>query len=235
MKKFFIGILFFPILIFVVGLVFIFAGKGLNFISPAKQDIKKSEDNVIPAVKKDEVKTAAPLMPKPISKLNIKYLADKYYNVAGSTRDEIRSSMVQAKKGTFLEGHDAATTVETNIKFTRRQLADKCEAAMTQFNLIFTYTYPKWVPPKNAAPDLVAKWGAFLAALKVHEEGHTKIEIERANTLMRELQTMPSRSTCEDFDSAWQAKANAFDLETKEIEARYDSDTQSGKSQNVIF
>lgn len=143
--------------------------------------------------------------------------------------------MIEAKRGTFLEGHDAATTIETNINFTRRQLADKCEAVMTQFNLNMTYIYPKWIPPLDAAPDLVAKWGAFLAALKVHEEGHAKIETERANIVMRELQKMPPRSTCEDFDSVWQAKANAFDLETKEIEARYDSDTQSGKSQNAIF
>ena len=143
--------------------------------------------------------------------------------------------MTQAKKGTFLAGHDAATTAETHINFARRQLSDTCEAVMTQFNLIVTYTYPKWIPPQGVWPDVTAQWNSFIAALEVHEEGHAKIEVERASATLQELQRIPMQPTCEAFENIWQAKAGLLDQETKELQARYDRDTQSGKTQGASF
>ncbi len=233
MKNFFIGILLFPLIIFAVGLVLVLAGKGLDFILPSKEK-PAAEETAAPSAEKVRTQPTTSA-PKAISKVTVKYSATQYYTATGSTRDEIRASMAQAKLGTFLGGHDAATTAETNINFARRQLTDKCEAVMTRLDLILAFTYPKWTPSQGASSDLIAKWDSFLAALKIHEEGHAKIEIERANIVMQELQKIPAQSTCEAFDGVWQAKADALDQETKSIEAQYDRDTQSGKSQGVAF
>lgn len=235
MKKLFIGILLFPVLIFAVGLIFVFIGKSLNFISPSKPDSRTSEDRAAPVTEKSGTHATTSPAPKQILKPSIQYADTQYYNVTGFTRNEIRASMTQAKKGTFLEGHDAVTTAEMNINFSRKQLAGKCETVMTQFDLIITYTYPKWTLSQNAPSDLVAKWNSFIAALTVHEEGHVKIETERATVVMEELQKIPTYPTCEEFDQAWQTKADTLDLETKQIEAKYDQDTKSGRLQGVIF
>lgn len=234
MKKVFIGIILFPILIFVIGLVLVLTGKSFNFISPSKEE-PAIEESAVPAAREIEAQTATIPGPKSISKPTIKFAATTYYDVTGSTRDEIRASMNQAKQGTFLERHDAVTTAETKINFARRQLADTCEAVMTRFDLTLTYTYPKWTSPQGVSSDLVAKWDSFIAALKVHEERHAKIETRRAFVVMQELQSMPSYPTCEAFDQAWRAKADALDSETKQLQTQYDRDTQSGKLQGAIF
>lgn len=234
MKKLFIGILLFPVLIFAVGLVLVLAGKSLNFISPQKEK-PADKENIIPATEKNGTQTTTTPSPKQILKPTVQYATTKYYHVTGSTKDEIRANMTHAKRGTFLEGHDAATTAETNINFARRQLAGKCESVMTKFDLILTYMYPEWTFPQNVSSDLVVTWNSFIAALKTHEEGHVKIEIERAMIVMQELQKMPVYPTCEAFDDAWRAKADTLDLETKQIEAQYDRDTQSGKLQGAHF
>lgn len=211
MKKVFIGIILFPVLIFAVGLVFVLAGKGWNFISPS-----------VPS-------------DKAVTKPGINYIPTQYYDAVGSTIDEIRASMTRARQDTFLEGHPAVTLVKTNINFTTRQLVNTCKAVMTKFDLDITYVYPRWTSPQGVSSDLVAKWKSFVAALKIHEEGHAKIEIERANILMNELQKLSAYPMCEDFNRAWRSKASAFEVETKQIEARYDRDTQSGKLQGAIF
>lgn len=210
MKKVFIGIILFPVLIFAVGLVLVFIGKGLNLISPSAE--KKS-----------------------VTEPAVNYVPTQYYDAVGSTIDEIRASMARARRDTFLEGHPAVTIVKTNVNFTTRQLVNTCKAVMTKFDLDITYVYPGWTPPQGISSDLVAKWNSFVAALKVHEEGHAKIEIERAAVVMNELQKLPAYPKCEDFDRAWRSKASALESETKQIEAQYDRDTQSGKLQGAIF
>lgn len=210
MKKLFIGIILFPVLIFIVGLILVFAGKGLNLISPSAE--KKS-----------------------VTEPSVNYASTQYYDAVGVTIDEIRASMTRARKDTFLEGHPAVTIVKTNINFTTRQLVNTCKAVMTKFDLDITYVYPRWTPPPGVSSDLVAKWDSFVAALKVHEEGHAKIEVERASVAMNELQKLPSYPKCEDFDRTWRARASALEAETKQIEAQYDRDTQSGKLQGAIF
>ena len=102
MKKILIGLILFPVLIFILGLAFVFIGKGLNFISPSKPDSQTSEVKTVPVTEKGRTQTAASPAPKQISKPTIKYADTKYYTVTGSTRDEIRASMTQAKKDTFL-------------------------------------------------------------------------------------------------------------------------------------
>lgn len=210
MKKLFIGILLFPVLIFVVGLVLVLAGKGFNFISPSAE--KKS--------------VTAPA---------VNYVPTQYYDAVGSSIDELRASMIRTRKDTFLEGHPAVTIVKTNINFTTRQLVNTCKAVMTKFDLDITYMYPRRTPPQGVSSDLVAKWNSFIAALKIHEEGHAKIEIERASVVMNELQKLPAYPKCEDFDRAWRSKASALEAETKQIEVQYDRNTQSGKLQGAIF
>lgn len=232
MKKILIGILLFPLVIFAVGVTLVFVGKGLNiFKGPDSQMITSTET---PEAQKRSVPATSSPLPAQITKPAITY-ATKYYAVSGSTKEEIRASMVAARKGTFLEGHSAATTAEVHIRFSRRQLAAVCEAALKQFDLTITYTYPQWTPAPGTSADVIAQWNTLLAGLTIHEEGHAKIEADRAVVIMEELKKLPRSATCDAFDTAWKQKVEMLDQESKQIEAQYDRDTQSGKTQGAIF
>ena len=233
MKKILIGFLLIPVIIFAVGATFVLVGGGLNSLFKKDSGAPVTEKTASQAEKAETSAATAPVSAQ-VTKPSVSY-ATAYYDVSGSTKDEIRASKVQAKKGTFLQGHDAATTAETRINFKRRQLAGKCETVMDAFVVKLTYTYPRLITLSDVSSEVASEWSQFIVALTVHEEGHAKIETERASLLLKELQSLPSFATCEEFDQTWQARANVFDQETKQIEAAYDRETQDGKTQGVIF
>lgn len=232
-KKIFIGFLLLPLGIFGVGVMLILLGVGTNFIFHTNTSSKSK--TTVPSVTSTTSKntSAAPTG----SVVSAPHIAFKttYYNPTGSTRDEIRANMTALRQGTFLVGHDAATTSKIDINFQRRQLSGTCETRMSQFDLTLTYTYPKWTPPANIPPELIAQWNIFIAALKVHEEGHANIEISRVKELFTALKSIGTYATCDEFDRVWQAKADTMDAETKKIEAKYDQDTKGGQTQGVRF
>lgn len=231
MKKIFIGLFLFPIAIFVIGILAIVIGKSTGLITPKSPEVRiEKGEATIPTGSGNK----QAVRPVALSRPNIKY-ATEYYDVFGSTRDEIRASMEQKKTDTFLEGHDAATISKTTINFATKQLTNKCDAVLIQFDSFITYVYPRWDSPTGALADLVSKWNSFQATLKIHEEGHAKIEADRIHLLFQELISFSEHKMCDGFDHAWRAKADAFDAESIQLGAEYDRATQSGKTQGASF
>ncbi|MDP3769911.1 MAG: DUF922 domain-containing protein [bacterium] len=235
MKKILIGVLIFPVLIFAVGLILVFAGKGLNiFSSPESPESSMVLPEATDTGTKARDGSTSPA-PRQITAPNIINDPTEYYIVTGATKEEIRASKFQSKKGTFFEGHDAATVAQTSINFRRRQLADKCEAVLTQFDLHMGFIYPKWITPPSASPEVITAWNAFIAALVVHEERHAEIELKNILDTFTALTQMPSYATCEEFDRAWQEIAETRERKDREDQAEYDRETRSGRLQGVSF
>ncbi|OGZ06817.1 MAG: hypothetical protein A3C13_00720 [Candidatus Lloydbacteria bacterium RIFCSPHIGHO2_02_FULL_50_11] len=241
MKKIIIGFILVPVIIFAIGATFVLVGGGLNSLFEKDSDAPNS---TAPAAVPDEVgsageKTSSSALqtstPRPIMKPNIINEPTEYYVVTGATKEEIRASMAQAKMSVFLDGHVGATSAQTKINFKRRQLSDRCEVVMTQFDLHMGFIYPKWTPPPGVSSEVVVAWDAFIAALTIHENGHAEIELRNIANTFEALKQMPSYATCDEFDSVWQAMAEKREREDRAEQARYDQETQSGKLQNVTF
>ncbi|OGZ10232.1 MAG: hypothetical protein A3D65_04010 [Candidatus Lloydbacteria bacterium RIFCSPHIGHO2_02_FULL_50_13] len=234
MKKL-LFILLIPFIIFAFGVVLVFVGGGLDALFSKAPSSPKVTSGVSP---EDGAGAQVVYVPAPleIGAPNVINVPTEYYTVTGATKEEVRASMAQAKKtNVFLEGHVGATSAQTGINFKRRQLADKCEAVLTQFDLRMGFIYPRWAQPPGASSEVIAAWGAFIAALIVHEEGHAKIELENITETFQALKQMSPYATCEEFDRAWQALAEKREREDRAEQARYDVETQSGKLQNVTF
>lgn len=231
MKKIFIVLFLFPIAIFVIGILAVVIGKSTGLITSKSPEVRIKSGETSPTMGSGDRQAPRPIV---LSKPNIKY-STEYYDVFGSTRDEIRASMEQKKMSTFLEGHDAATISKTTINFAKRQLTEKCDTVLVQFDSFITYVYPRWDPPAGALADLVSKWNAFQTTLKIHEEGHAKIETDRIHFLFREFISFSEYKMCDEFDRVWRARADAFDAESIQLGAEYDRATQGGKTQGASF
>ncbi|OGZ56234.1 MAG: hypothetical protein A3G60_01860 [Candidatus Ryanbacteria bacterium RIFCSPLOWO2_12_FULL_47_9c] len=234
MKKIIIGFILLPLIIFATGVMFVLVGGGLNSMFKKDSGVSTAENKTQPQTEKTDVPSAQAPNITQVTKPAISY-AITYYDVSGLTKDEIKANMTQARKGTFLEGHNGATTAEININFKRRQLADKCETVMDKFDLSLIYTYPRLTSLPSVSSGIAAAWNTFIAALKVHEEGHAKIEVERANILFQKLLSLPEYKTCEEFDQTYDVATNTHEEETKLIGAQYDKDTQGGRLQGISF
>jgi len=84
-----------------------------------------------------------------------------YYNISGSTEDELKQQM--SLLGPI--GDDG----KRHWSYTKWD--------MGEFGLFYNMNViiPRWTPPKDVDPDLIAKWDNVVKTLAIHENGHVKI------------------------------------------------------------
>ncbi|WP_437554758.1 DUF922 domain-containing protein [Sorangium sp. So ce367] len=87
---------------------------------------------------------------------------------------------------------------------------------------------PRWRPPPNAAPALVATWEAELRALVAHEEGHRDLAIAAGAAVAVALETTPPAASAEALDEAMMTRADAALAAARERERAYDQATAHG-------
>ncbi|MGK3990823.1 DUF922 domain-containing protein [Sorangium sp. So ce136] len=85
---------------------------------------------------------------------------------------------------------------------------------------------PRWRPPPNAAPALVATWEAELRALVAHEEGHRDLAIAAGAAVAEALETTPPAASAEALDEAMMTRAEAALAAARE--RAYDQATAHG-------
>jgi predicted secreted Zn-dependent protease len=112
-----------------------------------------------------------------------------YYDIRGSTEEDLRQQMNWLGP-VGLDG-------KTHMGF--------CEWE-GEVSLKITMTLPRWTPPENAAPNLIAKWDNFVKNLAKHENGHAII-----------------------------ARANAGSPNIQGLSDAYDAETNHGANQGVSF
>jgi predicted secreted Zn-dependent protease len=68
--------------------------------------------------------------------------------------------------------HHGRADWKVSYRFTTRPGGGGCAVESLSTELDLQMTLPRWSPPAGASRDLVARWERYLAALRVHEEGH---------------------------------------------------------------
>jgi predicted secreted Zn-dependent protease len=115
-------------------------------------------------------------------------------------------------------------------------LLGKCTAKKISVNFQSKITLPEWRSSGTFDVNVLPRWNQFIAALKVHEQGHVEIALAEAKTLVAELETMsPIRAdNCNQLDDKIRQK---FDIAVKigaEASERYDALTKHGQLQGAV-
>ena len=94
-------------------------------------------------------------------------------------------------------------------------------------------TLPRWRPPADADPALVAEWRRFLTALEKHEAGHKDISARAGRDIARKL------SGYSDMCSMINARANelARSITDKAVveQREFDEATRHGLNEGALF
>ena len=118
------------------------------------------------------------------------------------------------------------TTWELRWGWTRAPY-DPCAVASASVDTLASVALPRWDPPPDADPALVAEWGGWLARLERHEQGH--VDLVRAFADSAEVRI--AGSSCDRVEA--EGAALVASLHAAQID--YDRLTGSGHTQGASF
>ena len=163
------------------------------------------------------------------------------YDATGGTVREITASMkanpARPKDTPDLVGQEfsaALTATTSRLTWSGSNAAGICSATSVAATLEVTFTYPRWLPPSNPAPEVVQRWNAYIGDLQLHEGGHQQIGIDAADDAVGRVKALRiANCTQATFDAvatqAWQAAMQAG----READLSYDAVTHHGLTQGL--
>lgn len=156
-----------------------------------------------------------------------------FYDVTGSTPAELWSSMRAAAP---LAGQQPAYGLTSwNVTWrTRWGGTGQCRVTFADVQLQMRVTMPRWTPPADASPELVAQWETFIRALAVHEAGHASRAAEAARQVRRALEGV-SMPTCGMMELRTRAVAEQVLNQHRARDRDYDAQTRRGATQGAIW
>jgi predicted secreted Zn-dependent protease len=162
-------------------------------------------------------------------------LVQSDYQVHGSNEDELLRALLGRGPTVGNLPVFASTAWEVRWRFQPRRRAGQCEIERISVTLNITTRLPHWVAPANASQQIRSDWAAFVAALAVHEKGHTQLGTLAADSVLRVLGTHRNARgySCDGLVSDAHAAAEATLQHYHEKNIRYDLDTSHGAAQGV--
>lgn len=155
----------------------------------------------------------------------------QYYGISGNTADGLRSQM--SSKGP--SGYDGYTNWNVRWSYPVESSGTAYVTGPLTVVVDVEETLPEWTPAAGAPADLVAKWNAYIAALKLHEDGHKDIGIEAGNAVMNALKSVPPQPSPADLRQAADAAAAGALGGFSGRDETYDDTTGHGATQGARF
>ena len=157
-----------------------------------------------------------------------------YYEVHGRTAAQLAADMRrEGPKGDDGQRRTAYTDSKLRWQFTTRPDSAACRAAGVRVTIAAEVLMPRWVPPADTEPGVLAMWNESMAALAVHETGHSDIRVRFATAIRDRITAL--RTRCDRFTVEADSASNAIVAEMRAAQERYDADTENGLTQGTGF
>jgi predicted secreted Zn-dependent protease len=150
-----------------------------------------------------------------------------YYDIYGSSVKELRREM-HAKHPSGFDGFNGDATTKWSIRWTWKGYGtNQCDLSSAKVTYSIQVIMPRWTPPENANPELVARWNKYIQALNEHEKGHVDYVIAHYQSVREAI----LGAICSTADAA--AKAALDPIRQHDVE--YDAETKHGATQGARF
>lgn len=119
-----------------------------------------------------------------------------------------------------------------SYRFRTQPIGKRCAVTSVATKLDLAMTLPRWRPPAGVSTDALARWERYIAALRVHEEGH----LEHGRGAEREFRAAAQGVSALDCNAAGRLVREHFDRILADYQARdveYDQRTGHGKTQGA--
>jgi predicted secreted Zn-dependent protease len=161
-------------------------------------------------------------------------ISEEFYDIRGSTAEDLYREMQRLgpeQDGRRFHGHTAWTI---NWRYTSQPSGSACRATRVEVTAEITLTLPRWHAPPDAPAELRRQWDAYLAALRVHEEGHRDLAVAAARRVHSRLSGFRT-SDCRDFNRDANAEGRRILDRLRADDRRYDEETGHGRTQGAVW
>ena len=160
----------------------------------------------------------------------------EFYEVSGTSAQELRKELDRLGP---VDGdgvrHDGHTRWFINWTYQLEPDVDGCEVRSFETTLDITMTLPRWKKSKTAPGRLVRRWEQYIAALRLHENGHRDIALAAAEEIRRRFKGRRDADDCQSLAKALNRTAEIALGEYRRQEVVYDEQTQHGRTQGAQF
>ena len=157
-----------------------------------------------------------------------------YYDVAGSSEDELRAAIdKQRPTDRAGERHDAVTNWDVRWTYRYVTAAEGCGLGSLATTLEVVTIFPRW--PNRQSGALTERWDKYIAALKAHERDHMEIAHRAAQVIHERLSRHEKARTCPLLKASIDSKGQALLDQFRSEDTEYDQRTQHGGSQGARF
>jgi predicted secreted Zn-dependent protease len=166
---------------------------------------------------------------QPAEQISIEHAEISYYDITGSTADELRDSMNQLRPRDRWDGNlPVDSYTDWYIAWTWPGYGtENCDLSTAVVTYRINVIMPRWQAPGDASPELIAKWEKYLQSLARHEKGH----VENIVNNYSNVKTVIQAATC----STANTEAQKVLEQLRRFDSDYDSETNHGESQGAIF
>ena len=123
-------------------------------------------------------------------------------------------------------GHDADTRWYVRWTWPGQGTA-KCRLTGAAVSYDIVVTFPRWVSPADATPELVAKWNGYLSALALHEKGHVNNVVAHIPAVLAAIKGAACLTA--------EAAAQEVLRQMRDFDRQYDATTRHGLTQGARF
>ncbi len=156
------------------------------------------------------------------------------YEVFGSTAAELRGSM--RERGPLEEERrwDGYTYWSIDWEYRYAPQSGSCEITEASVAFSVRVVLPVWRPTPEVPAPLRRHWERFVAALRVHEDGHVRIGADAARTVLARIGRLTAPSCDGMADRANRIGHQTLD-EFRARQRTYDADTGHGRTQGAVW
>lgn len=166
-------------------------------------------------------------IPTVVPFIEIPYAKIDYYDVSGSTGQEIRDQLnaLSSEDQNGVRG-DAVTSWQIHWTWDGYG-SETCDLGSVTATYDIRVRFPRWKPPQDASHELIAKWNAYILALAEHEKVHVDNVVANLPYVIKAIRG----ATCVTAE----ARAQDVLAGIRQYDVSYDERTDHGATQGAIF
>jgi predicted secreted Zn-dependent protease len=150
-----------------------------------------------------------------------------YYDISGSNESELRAQLDSLGPVGF-DGYKGDATTNWDIRWNWPGYGSgSCDLSAATVSYEIEVVIPRWMPPENTPPELVAKWTNYIRVLAEHEKGHVDFIVANHQSVTDAIK----EATCDTAEAAGQAVLTFI----RQHDIDYDAATDHGATQGARF
>lgn len=159
-----------------------------------------------------------------------------YYDVSGRSSRQLRSEL-DAKGPLDKAGERFDGLTSWRVTWTYRYVSDGtgCKFTSMDASVAGTIVLPHWAQEDRASSSAERKWDRYLAALRSHEDGHYALGVAARDEIQKLGESFRVPGACSTIGKTFNGEAEAILARYGALDAKYDQDTEHGKTQGAVF